>query len=110
MESLRPKLAACDEQSIKSISIGLGFQDPKTFTRRFKHHYGLNPSDLTQTQPPPERSPASKKNKRLFPLNQHLLPPSERPTDFKVYLPQATLTPAERRRVLDKLKHPANYA
>lgn len=98
------------EQSIKTVALGLGFQDPKTFARRFKHHYGLNPSDLTQAQSPPEPSPASKKAKRLFPLNQHLLPPSECPTDFKAYLPQASLTPAERRRVLDKLKHPANYA
>lgn len=98
------------EQSIKSIALGLGFLDPKAFARRFKHHYGLNPSDLTQAQPQPEPSPATKKAKGLFPLNQHLLPPSEHPANFKVYLPQTPLTPAERRRVLDKLKHPANYA
>ena len=98
------------EQSIKSIALSLGFEDPKAFTRRFKHHYGLKPSDLTQSQPLPEPRITSKKTKGLFPLNQHLLPPSEHPIDFKTYLPKGTLTPAERRRALDKLKNPANYA
>lgn len=97
-------------ESIKAIAFSLGFNDPKTFARRFKHHHGLNPGQLTTTEALPRAERASKKQKGLFPLNQHLLPPSEHPANFKVYLPQTPLTATERRRVLDKLKHPANYA
>ena len=51
------------EQSVKQVALNLGFNDPKTFTRRFKHHYGINPSDLAQAPPPLAKLPVPRKAK-----------------------------------------------
>lgn len=100
------------DRPIKTVALGLGFGSPKTFTRRFRYHYGLNPRDLVQSHAPLESMPSPKKGHGLFPLNRHLLPPSSPSFDFDAILPQgsAPMSASERRTLLDKLKNPANYA
>ena len=77
-------------QSVKQAALNLGFNDPKTFTRRFKHHYGINPSDLAEAPLPLAKLPVPCKSKATFPLNQHLLPPGKIPADFTTLLPQGS--------------------
>ena len=99
------------QRSIKAVAYALGFSDPKSFTRRFKHYLGVTPSDL-RLSPASEPAETFRPHKRGFPLNVHLLPPGPGQPGFERYLPRtkrARPAPAEREALLDKLCHPENY-
>jgi AraC-like DNA-binding protein len=98
-------------KSIKAIAYELGFNDPKSFTRRFKHCLGVTPSDL-RLAPTSGTAEAAEIRKQGFPMNVHLLPPDPGQRDFQCYLPRKTRGPAsraEQNKLLDKLCHPEKY-
>ena len=68
------------DKSIKAVAYGMGFGDPKSFTRRFKQHLGVKPSDLRLTSPS-DALENSDTNRKIFPMNVHLLPPQTSPLD-----------------------------
>lgn len=99
------------DKSIKAVAYGLGFSDPKSFTRRFKHYLGVTPSDL-RLSTPSEAAETPQANKRGFPMNVHLLPPDPNQHGFERYMPRrkrATSALTEQDVILDKLCHPEKY-
>jgi len=98
------------DKSIKAVAYSLGFNDPKSFTRRFKHHLGVKPSDLRLTAASePLNTPLAT---RIFPMNVHLLPPQTGPMCFQRYYPKskgAAAALSEPDAILDKLVHPEKY-
>ena len=98
------------EESIKAVALSLGFSDPKSFTRRFQHHYGFNPSALAQGQAPSGADKTLKANRGLFPMNEHLVPPGGS-AGTSTYLPTNldNLPDCERSAILDKFENPANW-
>jgi AraC-like DNA-binding protein len=90
------------DKPIKNIALEMGFADPRIFSRLFKHHLGVLPSDIRLgVTPPPEESPTEAG--QLFPLNRHLLPPESGPNWRVVYFPRkrkpdyVMTVPAERK-------------
>ncbi len=65
------------EQLVKGVAYLLGFTNPKIFARSFKQYLDVNPSEQRRT-PIEGIMPGSHKPARLFPLNQHMLPPHTR--------------------------------
>lgn len=99
------------DKSVKAVAYGLGFGDPKSFTRRFKHYFGVTPSDL-RLSTPSEAAETPHANKRGFPMNVHLLPPNPSQHGFEQYMPRrkrATPAPTKENEILDKLCHPEKY-
>jgi AraC-like DNA-binding protein len=100
------------DKSIKEVASRLGFNSPKTFTRCFKNHFGMIPSEL-QLSPPSKTMENVTTSKRPFLINQHLLPVATSPSFFERYVPKkkptATTLP-EHAAILDKLLHPEKYA
>jgi len=75
------------DKPIKSVAYELGFADSHIFTRLFKHHLGVLPSDLRLgTVPLPEKETAV--GAQLFPVNRHLLPPRYGPNWMERYYPR----------------------
>lgn len=99
------------DRTVKSIALNLGFSDPKTFTRRLRHHFGLSPTELAHSRLPVETMLAWNKLGGLFPLNQHLLPSNEGQVDPSKYMPKGgVFTPKEYRRTLEKIQYPSHFA
>ncbi len=99
-------------QSIKSVAYHLGFSDPTSFARRFKHSLGVTPSELRSGT---LSASAGKGHPRQggFPLNMHLVPTPLNWSSFvDRYLPKgprATTSPAELDVISDKIRHPEHY-
>src|ERR1039457_2909611 len=70
------------DKSIKALAYDLGFCDPKSFTRSFKHYLGVTPSDL-RLSTPAEAAETPHANRRGFPMNVHLLPPDPNQHGFE---------------------------
>ncbi|MSU50304.1 MAG: AraC family transcriptional regulator [Opitutus sp.] len=99
------------DRTVKSIALSLGFPDPKTFTRRLRHHFGLTPTKLAHARLPIETMLAENKLDGLFSLNQRLLPPEEGTVDPAKFMPRGgALSPREYRRTLEKIQYPAHFA
>jgi len=99
------------DKSIKAVAYGLGFGDPKSFTRRFRQHLGVKPSDLRLTAPS-ESADTSAAGKKVFPMNVHLLPPQTSPPCFDRYFPRGKADEpvlAQPEAIRDKLEHPEKY-
>lgn len=100
------------DKSIKEVASRLGFNSPKTFARCFKHHFGMIPSEVLLS-PPSKAMEKIETSKKLFLINQHLLPAATSPPCFEQYVPKkkplATTLP-EHAAILDKLSHPEKYA
>jgi AraC-like DNA-binding protein len=99
-------------QSIKTLAYSLGFSDPTSFGRRFKHCMGVTPSDLRSSSSAADAD-AVPSRKQGFPINVHLVPP---PLDWSNFIecylpkgPRATTTVAESDVILDKIRHPEHY-
>lgn len=98
-------------QSLKTVAYNLGFSDPKSFARRFKHCLGVTPSDLRSST----LSAAAEtvhSHKHGFPINVHLVPPPLNGSGFDRYLPKGrrpATTFAESDVILDKIRHPEHY-
>jgi AraC-like DNA-binding protein len=98
-------------QSIKSVAYYLGFSDPKSFARRFKHFLGVTPSELRSSSSSATAETVHS-HRRGFPINVHLVPPPLNWSGFDRYLPKgrrATTTFAESDVILDKIRHPEHY-
>jgi AraC-like DNA-binding protein len=98
-------------QSIKTLAYNLGFSDPRSFARRFKHCLGVTPSDL-RSSTSSAAAETVHSHKQGFPINVHLVPPPLNGSGFDRYLPKgprATTTFAESDIILDKIRHPENY-
>jgi len=97
------------QKSVKAVAYSTGFNDPKSFTRRFKQHLGVKPSDLRLNVPSQVLAAAGKS---IFPMNVHLLPPQTKLLALDRYLPRSK-TPApdlsQQDSILDKLRHPEHY-
>jgi AraC-like DNA-binding protein len=67
------------DRSVKAIAFALGFSDSKAFARRFRHHFGVNPSDVRTDPPDDARSESTHaapiQNDLLYNVNHHVLPP-----------------------------------
>jgi AraC-like DNA-binding protein len=74
-------------QSIKSVAYALGFSDTKAFTRMFKKHMGVVPSEF-QAAPQDQPVAAEQQRGRLYPVNQHVVPPHAGPDWFKKWHPR----------------------
>ncbi len=100
------------DRTVKSVALDLGFADPKTFTRRFKHHFGLRPAELIHAHLPVELPQTEGQAAGLFQLNEHLLPPGDGERNLEIYMPKRLreLTSREYRRTLEKIRHPARFA
>jgi AraC-like DNA-binding protein len=98
-------------KSIKEVAYNLGFSDPKSFARRFKHFLGVTPSELrSSTSSDPAQTSDSQKGG--FPINVHLVPPQPAQSGFDRYLPKGrhvTSSLAESDVILDKIRHPEHY-
>jgi AraC-like DNA-binding protein len=75
------------DQSIKSVAYDLGFTDARIFTRLFKHHLGVLPSDLRLGKVPMPKSPTVV-GSQVFPANRHLVPPRAGPDWMQRYFPR----------------------
>jgi AraC-like DNA-binding protein len=98
-------------QSIKTVAYNLGFSDPKSFARCFKHFLGVTPSDL-RSSTSSAAAGTVQSHKQGFPINVHLVPPPLNWSGFDRYLPKgprATTTFAESGVILDKIRHPEHY-
>ena len=98
-------------QSIKTVAYNLGFSDPKSFARRFKHCFGVTPSHL-QSSTSSAAAETVHSHKQGFTLNVHLVPPPLNESDFDRYLPKgagATTTFEKPHVILDKIRHPEHY-
>ncbi len=98
-------------QSIKAVAYNLGFSDPKSFARRFKHCLGVTPSDL-RSSTSSVAAETVHAHKHGFPINVHLVPPPLHGSGFDRYLPKgrrAATTFAESNVILDKIRHPEHY-
>jgi hypothetical protein len=99
-------------QSIKSLAYNLGFSDPTSFARRFKHCLGVTPSELRSSI---SSDAAGTIHPRLegFQINVHLVPPPQNWSRFVArYLPKgprAKTASAELDVVVDKIRHPEHY-
>ncbi|MCC6581389.1 MAG: helix-turn-helix transcriptional regulator [Phycisphaeraceae bacterium] len=81
------RLLRSTDKPIKAIAYELGFADPRIFTRLFKSHLSVLPSDVRLgVAPPLEESPAE--TDQLFPLNRHLVPPRAGSNWMQRYLPR----------------------
>lgn len=97
-----------DSQSIKTVAYNLGFNDPKSFGCRFKHYFGVTPSDL-RSSASFETAETVHPHKGGFRMNVHLVPPKSNAGGLDRYLPKglgATATRAESSVILDKIRHP----
>lgn len=103
------RLLRDNEKSVKAVAYSLGFSNPKSFTRSFKQHLGVSPSDLRRA-PVKGIMPASSKPARLIPLNQHMMPPNTRADWFKQFLPKGSgqILKKEQDDILEKISHPEN--
>lgn len=72
---------------IKEIAFEFGFGDAKFFTRLFKRHLGVLPSDIRLGNEPRPKEAASEIG-YLFPTNKHLLPPRSGPNWRMRYFPR----------------------
>jgi AraC-like DNA-binding protein len=66
------------KRSVKSIAYALGFSDSKAFARRFRHHFGVRPSDVRMTIPEATDETtidARGRGDLFYGVNQHVLPP-----------------------------------
>jgi AraC-like DNA-binding protein len=98
-------------QSIKTVAYNLGFSDPKSFARRFKHALGVTPSDV-RSSTSSQASETIQPRKGGFQMNVHLVPPQPNWSGFERYLPKgrrATTTFVESDVILDKIQHPEHY-
>jgi AraC-like DNA-binding protein len=99
-------------KSIKTVAYNLGFSDPTSFARRFKHCMGVTPSDL-RSGAVSEGAETVHSPKQGFPINVHLVPPPLDWSGFVArYFPKdsrATTTSAESDVILDKIRHPEHY-
>jgi AraC-like DNA-binding protein len=99
-------------QSIKSLAYNLGFSDPTSFARRFKHCLGVTPSALRSST---SSDAAGAVYPRLegFQINVHLVPPPQNWNRFVArYLPKgprATTSFGELDVIVDKIRHPEHY-
>jgi len=100
------RILRSSERSVKDVAYSLGFSDPKGFSRIFKQHLGVRPSDIRNVEPPLERLPSHLP--RPFPVNRHLLPPGTQPDWFKSYLPlgRAPALREQTEETLIKISHP----
>ncbi len=64
--------------SIKSIAYTLGFSDTKSFSRTFKRHLRVIPSDFQAGLAGPALDTLATRE-RLYPVNQHVIPPHAGP-------------------------------
>jgi AraC family transcriptional regulator of arabinose operon len=98
-------------KSVKAVAYAMGFNDPKSFTRRFKQHLGVRPSDL-RLHPKSEAVEGAATKRAIFPLNVHLLPPQSGTRALEQYFPKnrsrASRLP-EPESIMDKLRHPEKY-
>ena len=103
------RLLRDNEKSVKAVAYSLGFSNPKSFTRSFKQHLGVSPSDLRRA-PVKGIMPASSKPALLIPLNQHMMPPNTRADWFKQFLPKGSvqILKKEQDDILEKISHPEN--
>ena len=95
-------------KSIKEVAFRLGFDSPKKFTRCFKQHFGMVPSDLL-LEPLSKEMESSQSGDKLFPINQHLLPTGTRPIWFKQFVPKSKAALSEDNEIVDKIRHPEKY-
>src|SRR5207253_10590203 len=103
-------LRSNSDKSFKAVAYSMGFKDPKSFTRRFKQHLGVKPSDL-RLHPSSGVVESNGVRPNIFPMNVHLFPPEASPS-LDQYLPKKRrMVPAlpEREVILDKLRHSEKY-
>lgn len=81
------RLLRSTTQPVKAIAYELGFGDSRTFSRLFKRHLGVLPSDLHLDQGPAAKT-APPLVGRLFPMNSHLVPPEAAPYWIRRYYPR----------------------
>ncbi len=67
------------DKPVKSIAYGLGFNSPKTFTRAFKRHLQVKPTDLRSSMDFSFQTLAAPTEGGLFRINEHVLPPHAGP-------------------------------
>jgi AraC-like DNA-binding protein len=98
-------------QSIKTVAYNLGFSDPKSFARRFKHGLGVTPSEL-RSSTSSDATETVHSHKGGFQINVHLVPPQPDQSSLDRYLPKGhrvTTSVAESDVILDKIRHPEHY-
>jgi len=99
-------------QSIKTVAYHLGFSDPTSFARRFKHSLGVTPSQFRSSSPSDAANPVHPQQKG-FQINVHLVPPPLNWNSFvNRYLPRSSRSStalADLDVVLDKIRHPEHY-
>lgn len=81
------RLLRSSDKPIKTIAFEFGFGDAKFFTRLFKRHLGVLPSDIRLGRASFPRQTVNEAG-RLFPTNQHLLPPQSGPNWRMRYFPR----------------------
>jgi AraC-like DNA-binding protein len=72
--------------SVKEIAYELGFHHPRSFTRSFREHFGITPTDVELSSAAPGNASPPGKG-RLYPLNAHIIPPGAEPNWESKYYP-----------------------